>query len=336
MAETTTHGGRFDWIDWMKVLGIYLVVLGHFNTVGNQFVYVFHVPLFFVISGFLCKRECDGRLFWQKLWYNLAVPMLMLATLNYAYYCALKLYYGTFELVQVYWFVRNVLFGMMSGFGPLWFVYTLILLKIIYQYCTHNSVFYVLTVPFLGLSVLYNHYDLSGTPFFLKAPNVIVNICTAFPFFALGIFLHKYKMRLHEWDNKLMLLATFVCGLSLTVVCYHFNGFVALFRCDYGDHLLLFLIGGVAGTMMVFALSKLLGGAPKVVEIISRGTIIILGLHINAVLLIQEACPVWLALLYAVMIIMVLVPVIILIERYFPLMAGKYRVNKSNVGKIKG
>lgn len=259
MAETTTHGGRFDWIDWMKALGIYLVVLGHFNTVGNQFVYVFHVPLFFVISGFLCKRECDGRLFWQKLWYNLAVP-------------------------------------------------------------------------FLSLSVLYNHYDLSGTPFFLKAPNVIVNICTAFPFFALGIFLHKYKMRLREWDNKLMLLATFVCGLSLMVVCYHFNGFVALFRCDYGDHLLLFLIGGVAGTMMVFASSKLLGGAPKVVEIISRGTIIILGLHINAVLLIQEACPVWLALLYAVMIIMVLVPVIILIERYFPLMAGKYRVSKSNVG----
>lgn len=338
MDEVPVRENRLEWIDWMKALGIFLIVLGHFNSVGNQFVYVFHVPLFFLISGFLCKREDDIRLFWKKLWYNLAVPMLILATLNYLYYCGMKLSSGTFEPVFVYWFVRNVVFGMVSGFGPLWFVYTLILLKVIFQFCRSEKLLYSLTFPLLGLAYIYNNNDLSASPFFLRNPNAFVNVCIAFPFFALGIFLRKYKTMLDkELNNKLVLALAFLCGLSLVIGCCFMNGLVAAFRCDYGGNMLWFLLGGIAGTMMVFALSKLLGHAPGAVIVISRGTMIILGFHMNFVLWIQERCTEsYMDVVYAVLIVIVLVPVIMLTEKYFPLMAGKYRVNKSNVGKIKG
>ena len=100
---------RLEWIDWMKALGIYLIVLGHFYSIGEKFIYVFHVPLFFVISGFLNKKEADGQVFWKKLWYNLAVPMLIMAILNLIIHSILKLLNGTFEPTDLYWFVRNVL-----------------------------------------------------------------------------------------------------------------------------------------------------------------------------------------------------------------------------------
>ena len=45
MAETIVRDNRLAWIDWMKALGIYLIVLGHFYSVGEKFIYVFHVPL---------------------------------------------------------------------------------------------------------------------------------------------------------------------------------------------------------------------------------------------------------------------------------------------------
>ena len=33
---------RIVWIDWMKTIGIYLIVLGHFFSVGEKYVYVFN------------------------------------------------------------------------------------------------------------------------------------------------------------------------------------------------------------------------------------------------------------------------------------------------------
>ncbi|SFO53228.1 hypothetical protein [Prevotella sp. tf2-5] len=63
---TSVQNSRLEWIDWMKTLGIYALVLGHFYSVGEKFVYVFHVLSFFVISVF-CKKGkttyCFGRSF---------------------------------------------------------------------------------------------------------------------------------------------------------------------------------------------------------------------------------------------------------------------------------
>lgn len=45
-------------VDISKGLGMCMVVFGHFNMYGigmeqlSNFIYVFHVPLFFILSGF--------------------------------------------------------------------------------------------------------------------------------------------------------------------------------------------------------------------------------------------------------------------------------------------
>lgn len=48
------------WIDWMKTIGIYLIVLGHFGADYSVYLYVFSVQLFFWISGFLVSPEIGG------------------------------------------------------------------------------------------------------------------------------------------------------------------------------------------------------------------------------------------------------------------------------------
>ena len=63
----TLNTARMVWIDWMKAIGMYLIVLGHFFAIGHKFVYVFSVPIFFVISGFLSKREANQKEFWKKI-----------------------------------------------------------------------------------------------------------------------------------------------------------------------------------------------------------------------------------------------------------------------------
>lgn len=331
MSETRVRDNRIEWIDWMKALGIYLIVLGHFYSIGEKFIYVFHVPLFFVISGFLNKKEADGRVFWRKLWFNLAVPMLLMAVMNFCYHCILMAFNGSFAIVDVYWFVRNLAFGMVSGLDSLWFVYTLILLKIFYQFCHSDKLFYCFTAIMLALALVYNHNDYSGYPFFLKEPNAIIDLCTAYPFFAFGVLMRNYKDILNALNNKMVLIAAFACGLLFVLLCGVYNGYVGLYGCNYGGNILLFLVGAIAGTVMIWALSKFFGCSPKIINIISRGTIIILGFHKIMIDLVWAFfTPSVLDVVFAILITLLFTPFIIAIENYFPLMAGKYRIRNKN------
>jgi fucose 4-O-acetylase-like acetyltransferase len=315
----------------MKALGIYLVVLGHFYSVGEKYIYVFHVPLFFVISGFLIKKETDVMIFWRKLWYNLAVPMLLMTVINFVYHCILQLFKGAFSPIDIYWLVRNLPFGMVAGLDTLWFVYTLIFLKIIYQFCHYDKLFYSLTAVLLALACVYNNSNLSGYPFFLKESNAIVDLCLAYPFFAFGIMMRNYKEMLNALDNKLILIVMLVCGLFLVSLCGTYNGYVGLFACDYGGNLFLFLVGSFAGIVMIWTLSKLFGCAPKTISIISRGTIIILGFHKILIDLARTYfSPSIFDIVFATMITLLFIPLIFAIENYFPLMAGKYRIKNKN------
>lgn len=53
---------RIAWIDTAKLIGIYLVILGHIPLnpeaeMLNWFIYVYHMPLFFLLSGAVTSRR---------------------------------------------------------------------------------------------------------------------------------------------------------------------------------------------------------------------------------------------------------------------------------------
>lgn len=50
---------RIDYLDIAKGIGIILVLVGHIskNDEINRFLYLFHMPLFFIISGMLYKEK---------------------------------------------------------------------------------------------------------------------------------------------------------------------------------------------------------------------------------------------------------------------------------------
>jgi len=55
-------GNRFIWIDWAKTIGIFLVILGHVPIPADikWWIYGMHMPLFFLISGYL-KSSASGK-----------------------------------------------------------------------------------------------------------------------------------------------------------------------------------------------------------------------------------------------------------------------------------
>jgi len=56
-----------EWIDNLKGLGIIIIVFGHScypsDSILIRYVFTFHVPLFFFISGFLFTRKKEVNTF---------------------------------------------------------------------------------------------------------------------------------------------------------------------------------------------------------------------------------------------------------------------------------
>jgi len=62
-SEWVRGGGRLEWIDVARGIGIIVVVAGHVWTRGplRDAVYSFHMPLFFLLSGFLSRPQPAAR-----------------------------------------------------------------------------------------------------------------------------------------------------------------------------------------------------------------------------------------------------------------------------------
>lgn len=60
--------GRFQNIDIAKGIAICLMVYGHTNSYGMSFIYLFHMPLFFILSGFLTKMDSGEESRLRSAW----------------------------------------------------------------------------------------------------------------------------------------------------------------------------------------------------------------------------------------------------------------------------
>ena len=79
MYKTGFGGGRIEWIDIAKGIGIILVVLGHITPRGsfiNDFIYVFHMPLFFICCGLCFKGNTSFRDLLKKRLRQLMLPFI--------------------------------------------------------------------------------------------------------------------------------------------------------------------------------------------------------------------------------------------------------------------
>ncbi len=326
---------RFNWLDWMKVIGISLIVYGHFFSVFDRYVYVFSVPVFFLISGFLCKHESDNTIFWKKLFYNLAIPLFLICTINYLIGAIQGYFFSENSVLpeNPFTFYGKMLIGHFGAVGGFWFVYTLMILKIILQF-TNKAIFHLLWgILFLFFAYFINNNDIQfhgENPF--STPWAITNTFVSYPFFMIGHYLSKLKSNISNYNVNKYTFCWIFLSLIVVFLCGHNHEYVFIFMCGYGDNLFLFLIGGLAGSVLVFFISKLLDKFRwKFITEISIGTLIILGFHIHLIKICKHFIhhrSITDALL-SVLIVLAFVPIIRLCEQYFPIILGKYRIKKS-------
>lgn len=320
-AYTIAPNGRLVWLDWMKVMAIFSIIWGHFFSEGHVYLYVFSVQVFCLISGFLYKKAPDWKICIKKCFWQLLVPTFILSLIMQleAYFRCMAL--GTEYEVGWGWYFKWLLLGHRWCMGPCWYFYTLMVMRLIMQALPEKKWAYGLLFVILSSGAIFLHYK--G----IEISNANVNVLVCMPFFLIGIFLKPMKSvlsGLHSYWKEVMMLAV---SVVLIILCGNYNGYVWMYKNGFGDNYALYIIGGMAGAMMLYVVSLWLSRLPyrQMTLTLSKGSILIIGLHIVIVRRLTELSDrFWTEdFLFALLILFSFVPVIRLAELFFPILLGR-------------
>lgn len=273
---------RILWIDYAKVLGMYLVILGHTMLTPpipyiKGIIYAFHMPLFFFISGFLHKSNINSKRFFLNCVKQLLIPFLFFNFLE----LIPKLFMNNDGIFMIIWnFLKEMATGIFLGdppVGPSWFILCLLWMKILLWGCT--------TICKSQKSLLYSILFITIIVYFWSNTNYIhsmrilciSNALISFPFYAIAYIIklnYEKIQHLFKQNEWIFLLITI-----LFFIVQHYNTPISLQSCNIGKCFLLMLIAVFSGILICVKVCSFFKSENHFVYTLSAGSIIILCTH---------------------------------------------------------
>lgn len=283
-ATTNAPSARQDWLDIARGLGIIFVMIGHsLLDLPVTIVYIFHMPLFFVISGYLFSgADITPLAFIGKKakrlivpYYVLSIPMLIAYDkVNHMDFNPFKRYMGKqhtkdqifMQLVQI-------------RYSTLWFIACLFWLSLIFYLIvkkTHDNlkIELIISLIFIPVGIAYNHFV--GMPL----PGNFDIICYVLLFFFAGHACRKSGLFEKEWINKRPLLWFFVfmtVSLLLGFANYSITGRRIDMYCNEYGVIPITYAAAFAGVFAMLCLSRTIKS--RVLSYIGRNSILFYAWH---------------------------------------------------------
>ena len=289
---------RVDSVDILRAIGILLMVMGHvgFGGVFDRYIHSFHMPVFFLISGFLFNSKSSVSL--GKIVLNrakrLLIPYVFYAVLNYIFWLVLK-------KEGIVWYVpllRAVTYNTqgLPICGALWFLTAMFLAEtyyILFDRIIKNSI--ARTIIVISISVIASFLQTNTS---VRLPLTIDTAVVCMGFLELGRVLKnvdrsKIATAIKRKKSVLLLLGLLllVGNAALSFVNDYVNiksgwfGFVPLFWINA-------LIGSAAYLVMAIwfdSIAKESNILKKMLVNIGRKSMIFLGFNQLVILLFSKA-----------------------------------------------
>lgn len=323
---------RFETVDVAKGIGIILVVLGHVTQNGalGSWIYSFHMPLFFLLSG-LFFRPQFGRLWTTAK--RLLVPYLIFAVLSYLYWRFAESKFRplpegfdvNLHALDILWQRQQFRFNV-----PLWFLPCLLMVQCFATvlFAKLNNKYMVTVVTLLWLIVV---------P--VWQPDIqsmwVSETLYAFPFFGLGYMIGKDGLQLVEDKVKVRSLIYNIVAVAILVLI-GFNGVRNdMMGSAYSQGYLIYFMIAIVGCSCTYMISNSIKGSrvlqwlgvnslaimclhEPLKRIILKITSSILGMDMDAV---RES--VLLNMADTLIILIILIPVCLLMNKYCKWVLGK-------------
>ena len=286
---STIESNRCYYLDLAKVITTLLVILGHLYSVDSTvrlYLYGFHMPLFFMVSGIFHKYT--GRINWLNYVRNILWPIFIFIILAII---TNVLFHGKHLTEQLRSYFIDIALG--ETHGILWFLYALFWCKVFWDFFCgfRNKLFPVflwgclLFIPVILLKV--------------RLPFALSQGMMAFPFYAIGFFGKDYLL---SKTSSLKWGIPFICCFIFTVlITKYLHGRVSMINVSFGNlagtlfgnsvkafpsllrallrfaNIALFYINGLIGSTMILSFSLLPWPKSDFVTSLSKSLITVVG-----------------------------------------------------------
>lgn len=241
--------------DVMKGIGIILVLLGHvwsyYLPHTHQFIYTFHMPMFFIVAGYFSKGCSDRASAWQSIRHffrRLCVPAIITQAAIVLYSAFNTIVKGTswdatiVEALALFW---ADIHGPVTpwgklGYGVIWFLLALFFAKCILLFLSRAKGWAIPVAFALALGSIGLH---SVFPYSIWCISIAL---TALPFVTIGWWCREH--RIPVWLKVLCL-----CCWVAAFFCSEMDMYDFKYACYPLDAL-----GACGGTYALYLLCKLL------------------------------------------------------------------------------
>lgn len=312
---------REVWIDNLKGVGIVLVVLGHMAIpqVIGKFIFSFHMPLFFFLSGYLFKG-CVSTQYFRSKFDHLVVPYLV-----YAIPLVVLAVVSGFPVVYC---VRNTLLG--NGLYTNWFLTSLFCtsifgaLIVFYCWSWRGQLVAVLIVVTLGFLVPYFQHQ-----HFLSCHTW----CPATAFWLIGHICSRTKV-VERLKTTMTKRSVAILGLFLVSMLFVFNIRTSIAEVKIGNPIL-FYPSATATIVFCVLICRAVDDRLPLLQYLGRNSLVIMIWHVvipAAFAILYKAngldprSTVFWKMASSLLNLAVLMGVVVIINRYCPLLSGRMRI----------
>jgi len=338
MDNRIAINARINWIDWAKCIAITMVVFCHIpqDSFLKFYIGIFHMPLFFFISGYLTKVRKDTKEELSKWKRSIIIPYFLYNLIFYPYW-VIRLYVDNGGNIGLFDYLVKPFIGLLllqidtpiscSVNGVTWFLVALIIMRMTVHLCSKSrySTLYMqlISLFFILFFTINSYYELFDSL-------LIVDLLKCMPLYVLGFLTRKFSF-LNNTPKKNNFIWTILL-IFISVVCgkiYHdTNSFVI--------EMISFYVVLVTATYGFMFLCKLLDSQKSSIMVnLSLGTLMIMGLHwmyigttnfvLEHILHLQTGIeyPWYISIIFALAIDMAIYPLIIYAKKKMPILLGK-------------
>lgn len=260
---------RIDAFDIAKGIGILLVVIGHSFTEGkiSNFIYSFHMALFFVVSGLLIsetgsmdrRRKHAVRKF---LGNNLMVSYILWSVIYVVFYVVVRFaILNEVGKAEVIWAVYKTL--TLYGIGVLWFLPTLLISRTVavrVRFAFNRSAIFVVILAMISLfglcvSPYVELLNQSGIIKILYYPaSVILRSLVMTIFIGVGCLSKPYILKIRNFNRGGVCFTSGILLLAITWIVSQISTRADIHALRFGNPFL-FIIAGFLGSYGILLVS---------------------------------------------------------------------------------
>ncbi|MDG6883939.1 Acyltransferase family protein [Clostridium perfringens] len=274
---------RLDYLDISKAFLIISVVLCHSPFENAYYLYWFHMPAFFIISGMLYKRGMNIKEQAIKFFVPYAIFSLIDINFNYIMY-----YHGNFSLSDLIHEIIKYSYGGKATWGVFWFIPVMFVTKVVFDQLNKRLTSKKLAFLCILSYILAHIYSMSFIPssvteitenqfVFWNLDAVLITL----PYYALGYYITKLNIqRVFKETSTLILssigvVAMFILNSSMGI------GYYLNIKYSYYKDPIFDILMPVTITIFILSLSYQISKfkCKKLFTIIGANSLVIMYLH---------------------------------------------------------